>query len=97
MTGWQLMLAGWRGQVERVEVRSLRCSGYSAQVVLSDGSRQVLVAGEATLWPSLARLKARLRSCGVRQMLLLQPESHDEIIGRPALRQADPGLWVPLR
>jgi hypothetical protein len=37
-----------------------------------------------------------LRRCGVRQVLLLQPESHDEIIGRPVMREADPGLMLCL-
>jgi hypothetical protein len=27
-------------------------------------------------------------------LLLLQPESHDEMIGRPALLEADSGLWI---
>jgi hypothetical protein len=48
------------------------------------------------LWPSLPALKARLRCCGVRRIVLLQRHSHDEIIGRPGLQVADSGLFMPL-
>ena len=96
MTRLQLMLARWQGRIARVEVRSLRCSGYAAQVCLADGRREVFAAAGGALWTSLPLLKARLRRCGVREVLLFQPESHDEIIGRPALQQADPGLRLPL-
>ena len=62
------------------------------------GNVQVLeYAPGQPLWPELALLKARLRRCGVRQARLLQPESHDEIIGRPKLLEADPGLWLALK
>jgi len=97
MKAWQLSIAVWRGRVRHVEVCALRCCGYQVRVVGQAGSVQVLefVPGRL-LWPGLALLKSRLRRCGVRQMVLLQPESHDEIIGRAALLEPDPGLWISL-
>jgi hypothetical protein len=98
MKPWQLSVAVLRGRVRHVEVRTLRCCGYQVRVVSQAGSVRTLeYASGRPLWPGLALLKARLRRCGVRQMLLLQPESHDEIIGRPGLVEMDPGLWISLK
>lgn len=98
MKPWQLSIAVLCGQVRHVEVLTLRCCGYKVQVVgKAGGVRTLEYAPGRALWPGLALLKARLRRCGVRQMLLLQPESHDEIIARPALLEPDPGLWIKLR
>lgn len=97
MTPWQLSIAVLRGRVSHVEVRTLRCCGYQVRVVSQAGSMRTLeYASGRPLWPGLALLKARLRRCGVRQMLLLQPESHDELIGRAELLEPDPGLWIKL-
>ncbi len=98
MKPWQLSVALMCGRVRHVEVLTLRCCGYQVRVVSQSGQVRTLdyAAGRA-LWPNLALLKMRLRRSGVRQVLLLQPESHDEIIGRPALLGGDPGLWLPLR
>lgn len=98
MNAWQLSVALVFGRVRHVEVLALRCCGYQVRVVGQAGAVRTLdyASGQA-LWPNLALLKLRLRRCGVRQVLLLQPESHDEIIGRPALLEDDPGLWVRLR
>lgn len=98
MKPWQLSVALACGRVRQVEVLTLRCCGYQVRVVSQAGQVRTLdyTTGRA-LWPNLALLKMRLRRCGVRQVLLLQPESHDEIIGRPALLEGDPGLWLPLR
>ncbi|MES2818360.1 MAG: hypothetical protein V4812_05165 [Pseudomonadota bacterium] len=97
MTGWRLRMALARGRVERVEVWVLRGSGYAVRVLGVDGGLQFFEpAGGARLWPALAPLKARLRRCGVRQLLLLQRESHDEIIGRPVPHAPDPGLSLRL-
>jgi hypothetical protein len=97
MKPWQLSIAVLCGRVRHVEVLTLRCSGYKVQVVSKAGDVRTLeYASGRALWPGLALLKARLRRCGVQQMLLLQPESHDEIIGRPALLEPDPGLWIKL-
>ncbi|HZX17033.1 MAG TPA: DUF6482 family protein [Pseudomonas sp.] len=98
MKPWQLSIAVLRGHVNHVEVRTLRCCGYKVQVVSKTGSVRTLeYASGRPLWPGLALLKACIRRCGVQQMLLLQSESHDEIIGRPALLEPDPGLWIKLR
>lgn len=93
MSPWQLRAALLLRQVERVEVLSLRSCGYAVQVITVDGRVQALlptVGGR--LWPSLSALKGRLRSCGVRRILLLERQTHDEIIGRPSLYVADPGM-----
>jgi hypothetical protein len=97
MSPWQLRIALLWRQVERVEVFAVRCSGYAVQVIAADSCAQALlpVAG-VHLWPSLPALKARLRCCGVRRIVLLQRHSHDEIIGRPGLQVADSGLFMPL-
>lgn len=85
------------GRVRHVEVLTLRCCGYKVQVVSQAGSVRTLeYAPGRPLWPGLALLKTHLRRCGVRQMLLLQAESHDELIGRPELLEPDPGLWIKL-
>ncbi|SCW60362.1 hypothetical protein SAMN05216370_2070 [Pseudomonas peli] len=98
MKPWQLSVAVLFGRVRRVEVLTLRCCGYKVQVISRAGRVRTLeYAPGRQLWPGLAMLKARLRGCGIRQMLLLQPESHDEIIGRPVLLEPDPGLWITLR
>lgn len=98
MKPWQLSIAVLRGRVSHVEIIALRCCGYSVRIVFRAGSVQVLdYAPGRQLWPGLELLKTRLRRCGVRQARLLQPESHDEIIGRPKLLEADPGLWLALR
>lgn len=95
---WQLCVAVVCGRVRRVEVLALRCSGYHVRVVMRDGAvRAVHFAAGRSLWPAMPVVKSRLLRCGVRKVLLLQPESHDEIIGRPVLLKADPGLWMPLR
>jgi len=98
MKPWRLSISVFCGRVSRVEVVALRCCGYCARIVFRAGNVQVLeYAPGQQLWPELALLKARLRRCGVRQARLLQPESHDEIIGRPKLLEADPGLWLALK
>ncbi|PTS86740.1 hypothetical protein DBR00_01460 [Pseudomonas sp. HMWF032] len=98
MKSWQLSVALICGRVRHVEVLTLRCCGYQVRVVSRAGSARMLdYAVGRSLWPNLALLKMRLRRCGVRQVLLFQPESHDEIIGRPVLLEADPGLWLRLR
>lgn len=95
MKGWQLNIAVRCGWVARVEVLALRCCGYQVRVILHTGRVRVFgCAPGGLLWPALALLKTHLRRCGVRQVLLLQPENHDEIIGRPALIGKDPGLWI---
>ena len=97
MRPWQLRIALLCGRVRHVEVLALRCCGYRVQAIAVDGRRTTVECARGrALWPGLAMLKARLRRCGVRQLLLLQPESHDEIIGRPGLREPDPGLWLRL-
>jgi hypothetical protein len=97
MKPWQLSIAVLCGRVSHVEVLALRCCGYKAQVVSRAGRKRALdYAVGRPLWPGMALLKARLRRCGISRVLLLQPESHDEIIGRPVMQQADPGLWLPL-
>jgi hypothetical protein len=97
MKPWQLSMAVLFGRVGRVEVLALRSCGYKVRVVNRSGRVHTLAYGsERPLWPGLGLLKARLRRCGVRQVLLLQPESHDEIIGRPVMREADPGLMLCL-
>lgn len=94
---WQLRLLVCCRRVERVEVLALRCCGYAVRVALRAGRvRELQRPCGGALWPSLPALKSVLRSCGVRQVVLLQPECHDEIIGRPMLQGADPGLLVPL-
>lgn len=98
MKPWQLYVALVCGRVSRIEVVALRCCGYQVRALLSSGRyRTVSYAEDRVLWPSMGVIKARLQRYGVRQLLLLQPESHDEIIGRPALREADPGLWLAVR
>jgi hypothetical protein len=93
MSPWQLRAALLLRQVERVEVLALRSSGYAVQVITADGRVQALLpAVGGRLWPSLSALKARLRCCGVRRILLLERHTHDEIIGRPSLQVADPGM-----
>lgn len=97
MNAWQLRWAlCWR-RVVRVEIVALRCCGYAVRVALRNGRIRALLhpSGQA-MWPSLTALKALLRGCGVRQVVLLQPECHDQIIGRPLLRDADPGLVLRL-
>lgn len=97
MKPWQLSVAVVCGRVCHVEVLALRCCGYKVRVVgKAGGVRTLAYAPGRVLWPELASLKARLRRCGVRQMLLLQSESHDEIIARPELLEPDPGLWIKL-
>lgn len=97
MRPWQLSVALLCGRVCRVEVLALRCCGYRVQAVSRDGRISVVsYAGGREPWPGLALLKVRLRRCGVRQVLFLQPESHDEIIGRPPMGEPDPGLWMRL-
>jgi hypothetical protein len=97
MRPWQLRIAMLVGQVSHVEVLALRCSGYRVRVVTrARGVHTLVCAAGRPLWPELAQAKARLRRCGVRQVLLLQTESHDEIIGRPPMLEADPGLWLAL-
>lgn len=84
MKPWRLSISVLCGRVSRVEVVALRCCGYCARIVFRAGNVQVLeYAPGQQLWPELARL--------------LQPESHDEIIGRPELLEADPGLWLALK
>jgi hypothetical protein len=95
---WQLCVAMVCGRVHRVEVLALRCSGYHVRAVMCDGAvSTVQFAAGRSMWPAMPVVKSRLLRCGVRKVLLLQPESHDEIIGRPVLLTADPGLWMPLR
>jgi len=97
MNAWQLRWAlCWR-RVERVEVVALRCCGYAVRLVMRGGAMRELAhpSGRA-LWPSLPALKQALRRCGVRQLVLLQPECHDELIARPVMVQADPGLLLRL-
>ncbi|MHA6492759.1 DUF6482 family protein [Pseudomonas borbori] len=96
MTPFQLRLALLFRRPARVEVLSLRSSGYRARVIHMDESSSEFVAGHARLWLSLEGLKSRLRRCGVRQVLLLQPQAYDEIISRPMIEEPDPGLWLPL-
>jgi hypothetical protein len=97
MNGWQLRWAMCWRRVERVEVVALRCCGYAVRLALRDGSlRELTHSSGRTLWPSLPALKRWLRGCGVRQVVLLQPEYHDEIIARPVMVQADPGLLLRL-
>jgi len=97
MSPWQLRGALLLQQVDRVEVLALRCSGYAVQVIAADGRAQALLpAVGGRLWPSLSALKARLRGCGVRRILLLERQTHDEIISRPSLHAADPGMPMPL-
>ncbi len=97
MKPWQLSIAMLCGQVTRVEVLALRSCGYRVRVVTrTNGMLTLDYAPRRAQWPGLALLKTRLRRCGVRRVLLLQPESHDEIIGRPELLAPDPGLWLPL-
>jgi hypothetical protein len=97
MKPWQLRLAVLFGRVGRVEVLALRSCGYKVRVVFHTGDVHTLeYESERRFWPGLGLLKARLRRCGVRQVLLLQPESHDEIIGRPVMHEADPGLMLCL-
>lgn len=97
MKPWQLSIAVLCGQVNRVEVLALRTCGYRVRVVTQGkGVLALDYSPRRPLWPGLALLKVRLRRCGVRRVLLLQPESHDEVIGRPMLLTPDPGLWLPL-
>jgi hypothetical protein len=94
---WQLRWLVCCGRVERVEVLALRCCGYAVRIGLRAGqAHQLQRPFGGAMWHSLPALKGVLRSCGVRQILLLQPECHDEIIGRPLLQGADPGLPVQL-
>lgn len=97
MRPWQLKIALLCGRVSRVEVLALRCCGYRVHAISQAGHLQIVeyAPGQA-LWPGLALLKAHLRRCGVRHVLMRLPESHDEIIGRPLLLDADPGLWLRL-
>ncbi|HEX5842532.1 MAG TPA: hypothetical protein VFY62_08635 [Pseudomonas sp.] len=44
---------------------------------------------------SIAVLCGRVRHGEVRRVLL-QPESHDELIDRPELLEAGSGLWISL-
>jgi hypothetical protein len=68
------------------------------QVIAADGRAQALLpTAGGRLWPSLSALKVRLRGCGVRRILLLERQTHDEIIGRPSLHAADPGMPMPLQ
>jgi hypothetical protein len=98
MKPWQLRIALFCGRISRVEVLSLRCCGYGVQAITQAGHvRAINYAAGRALWPGLELIKVRLRRCGVRQVLFLQPESHDEIIGRPKRLGSDPGLWLRLR
>lgn len=97
MNLWQLRWALCCRRVQRVEIVALRCCGYVVRVGLRQGAvRELRQSSGRALWPSLPALKSQLRSCGLRQVVLLQPECHDEIIGRPAMGEADPGLLLPL-
>lgn len=98
MQPWQLKIALFCGRISRVEVLSLRCCGYRVQAITQVGQvRAINYAAGRPLWPGLELIKVRLRRSGVRQVLFLQPESHDEIIGRPKRLEPDPGLWLRLR
>ena len=97
MNAWQLRLALCLRQVLRVEIVALRCCGYAVRVELRRGAvRELLHPSGRALWPSLPALKRLLHSCGVRQVVLLQPECHDEIIGRPVMQEKDAGLLLQL-
>jgi hypothetical protein len=90
---WRELRVAWRaGSVLRIEVLVLRAAGYRARALCAGGRRHWL--GPPSL--ALAPLKRRLRQCGVDALYLLQSEAHDEIIARPALRQAHAGLRLPL-
>lgn len=98
MKPWQLRIAMLGGRVSHVEVLALRCCGYRVQVITrAAGVHTLAYAAGRPFWPELAQAKARLRRCGVHRVLLLQTESHDEIIGRPRMLQPDPGLWLVLK
>lgn len=95
MKAWQLRVAVLCGRVSHVEVLTLRSCGYRVQVVTRAGDVHTLMyAAGRPFWPELAQAKDCLRRCGVQQVLLLQTESHDEIIGRPRMLEPDPGLWL---
>ena len=97
MKTWQLRWALCSRQVVRVEIVALRCCGYAVRVELRRSVvRELLHPSGRALWPSLPALKRLLRSCGVRQAVLLQPECHDEIIGRPLMLGTDQGLLLQL-
>ena len=97
MGAWQLRLALICRQVRQVDVWGVRGAGYAVRVVTRDGQAHALYPpGSQRLWPAWPSLKARLQRCGVRQVILRQAQSHDEIIGRPAMAEADPGLAMPL-
>ena len=96
MNGWQLRLALRRGRVSRIEVLLLR-GGCVARIYTRDQRAQLLGSpGGGRIWPNLPALRGRLRRAGARQIVLLQPEVHDELIGRPAMLRADPGLTLAL-
>lgn len=98
MGTWQLRLALVCRQVSRVDVWIVRGAGCAVRVLTRDGQVHALCpSAPQRLWPAWPPLKACLQRCGVRQVILRQPESHDEIIGRPVMLEADPGLSVPLR
>ncbi|HUE93002.1 hypothetical protein [Pseudomonas sp.] len=81
-----------------MDIWVVRGVGYAVRVVTRDGQVHALCPQvPQRLWPTWPPLKLRLRCCGVRQVVLHQAESHDEIIGRPAMLEADPGLAMPLR
>mgnify|MGYP006168439467 CR=1 FL=1 len=95
---WQLWLALVCRQVRQVDVWAVRGAGYAVRVATRDGRVHALCPPmPQRLWPTWPPLKARLQRCGVRQVVLHQPQSHDEIIGRPVRVEADPGLVMPLQ
>lgn len=95
MTLFQLRAALLLGRISRIEVLALRCCGYQVRAITAAGRAHVVsYTPTAVLWPSLVLLKTHLRQCGVRSALFQQPESHDEIIGRPQRLEPDPGLWL---
>ncbi len=84
-------------RVLEVEVQSLRCCGYGAWVIEHSGRRSAFVDDQGqALWRDQAGLKQALRHCGVREVYWRQPVSHDEMIGRPQVMGAIPGLRMPL-
>lgn len=98
MGAWQLRLALICRQVRQVDIWAVRGAGYAVRVATRDGQVYALCPQvPQRLWPTWPPLKARLRRYGVRQVVLHQPQSHDEIIGRPVRGEADPGLVMPLQ
>jgi hypothetical protein len=98
MGTWQLRLALVCSQVRQVDVWILRGAGCAVRVLTRDGQVHALCPSALQrLWPAWPPLKECLQRCGVHQVVLHQPESHDEIIGRPVMLETDPGLCMPLR